>query len=81
VTWNPPSLNTDGSALTNSASFLVTYGTSASNLNQSVSVPGGTTTSKTIDGLSAGTYYFAVTAVNAAGVASTPTNPVARTLP
>jgi hypothetical protein len=81
VTWNPPSLNTDGSALTNPASYRVDYGTSAGSLTQSVTVVGGTTTSKTIDGLIAGTYYFAVTAINSAGVASTRSNPAMRNLP
>lgn len=81
VIWTPPSLNTDGSALTTAASYRVDYGTSAADLSLSVVVPGGTSTGIAIDGLSAGTYYFAVTAVNSAGVASIRSNAVSRTLP
>ena len=81
VTWTPPSLSTDGSALTDAASYRVDYGTSATNLSLSLEVLGGTSTSAIINGLSAGTYYFAVTAVNSAGVASIRSNAASRTLP
>ena len=74
-------MNTDGSPLTDAASYRVDYGTSATNLSLSVVVPGGTSTSTTINGLSAGTYYFAVTAVNSGRVASVRSSAVSRTVP
>jgi len=81
VTWVPPSLNTDGTALTDVIGYRVSYGASAGNLDFFVSVPGGTSTSAVIDGLNAGTYYFAVTALNSTGVASAESSVVSRTFP
>ena len=81
VTWTAPSLNTDGSALTNASGYRVDFGTSTASLGQSVAVQGATTTSTSIGGLSAGTYYFAVTTLNASGVASTRSSTVSRTVP
>lgn len=81
MTWTTPSVNTDGSSLTDTASYRVEYGTSVSNLNMLVTVPGGSSTSTTINGLVAGTYFFTVTAVNASGVASVRSNPVSRAVP
>ena len=74
-------MNVDGSALTNIASYRVLYGTSASNLTQTVQVPGGTATSAVVSGLAAGTYYFSAAAINSTGEASAPTNVVAVTVP
>jgi hypothetical protein len=74
-------MNTDGSALSNVAGYRISYGTSADNLSSSVTVTGATLTSKTIDGLPAGTYYFSVAALNSAGVASVPTSAVSRSFP
>jgi len=74
VTWTPPTLNTDGSAATDLTGFRIYYGTSASNLAQSIDVAGATVTSYVVTGLAAGTYYFAVSAINAAGVLSVRTN-------
>jgi hypothetical protein len=76
VTWTPPTLNTDGSAAADITGFRVFYGTSASDLPQSVDVAGSAVTSYTVTGLATGTYYFAVAAVNSAGVLSVKTNQV-----
>jgi len=65
VTWAAPSSNTDGSTFDNPAGFVIHYGTSASNLNQSVSIGSYSARSYNLSGLSAGsTYYFSVAAVN-----------------
>lgn len=81
LTWIPPTLNTDGSAVTDVVGYRIDYGTSAANLSSSVSVSGGTSTSTVITGLNAATYYFAVAALNSTGGASVASNPVSRTLP
>jgi hypothetical protein len=63
-----------GTALTDLSGYKVLYGTSPNSLTNSVSVSGAATTSTSIGGLSPGTYYFAVVTLNAAGVASLPSN-------
>jgi hypothetical protein len=70
LTWVAPTTNTDNSPLTNLAGFRVQYGTSQSTLDQSVSVSGATTTTRTITALPAGTWYFGVRAVTTQGVES-----------
>src|SRR5262245_30588100 len=77
ATWSAPTTNTDGSPLTDLASYLVYYGTSTSPCpgSSSVSViaptssPGSNqTTSVRLSGLTTGTLYtVAVTAVDALG--------------
>jgi len=77
ATWTAPTTNTDGSLLTDLASYLLYYGTSTSPCPGSSSVqvaaptssPGpNQTTSFRLTGLSAGTLYnVAVTAVDALG--------------
>lgn len=81
VTWSPPSLNTDGTASTDLSGYRITYGTNAANLTTVIDVPGSTVTSKTIVGLSSGTYYFSVVALNAAGVVGMPSLTVVKTFP
>ncbi len=67
ISWMPPTTNTDGSALTNLAGYRIAYGTSASALNTVANVPTAGVTSYTIDNLSAGTWYFTVTAYTSSG--------------
>jgi putative Ig domain-containing protein/fibronectin type III domain protein len=69
VSWQPPTANTNGTAISNLAGFTVYYGTSQSSY-KSVKVANPGLTSYTIDNLSAGTYYFTVAAYNTAGMAS-----------
>ncbi|HEY6922224.1 MAG TPA: putative Ig domain-containing protein [Steroidobacteraceae bacterium] len=70
IQWNPPTQNTNGSALTNLAGYMIRYGTSAKSLASSVKVANPGLTSYQIDGLAAGTYYFAIAAYNSAGQTS-----------
>jgi hypothetical protein len=72
VSWTRPTTNSDGSALTDISGYQVIYGASASNLSQSMSISGASTTSALIGGLTSGTYYVAVRTVNSSGSASPP---------
>src|SRR6185369_17082700 len=74
IAWTAPAKNIDGSTLTDISGYRVIYGTSPSTLNASVDVAGATTTSRSITGLSAGTYYFAVMTLNATATPSAPSN-------
>lgn len=70
VHWMPPTANVDGSALTNLAGYRIVYGQSANSMDQTAEVTNPGLSSFTINNLSTGTWFFAVIAVNAAGVAS-----------
>jgi len=67
VTWVAPTENTDGTPITELAGYNIYYGTSPSELNMQVTVPGSTATSYVLAGLVQGTYYFAVVAYTSAG--------------
>jgi len=80
--WGAPSviLAWDPSPSTNVAGYRVYYGPAAGNYTDRLDV--GNVTTATVPNLQAGvTYYFVVTAYNAAGVESLPSNEVAYTVP
>jgi len=68
LSWAAPTQNTDGSSLTDLAGYRVYYGTSADALTQVIDVSNVTT--YVVNGLSSGTYYFAVAAYSTAGTES-----------
>jgi len=70
VSWIPPTANTDGSVLGNLAGYHIYYGTSASNLNESVTLTNAGLTRYVVGGLATQTWYFAMTAYNSSGVES-----------
>lgn len=80
LSWTPPTTNTDGSALTDLASYVIYYGTTASNLNQQVNVANPATTSRVVTGLTPATWFFAMTAINARAVESARTGTVSKTI-
>jgi hypothetical protein len=79
--WTPPTENTNGTSLTNLAGYQINYGTSSTDLSQTVRVANAGLTSYVVSDLSAGTWYFAVEAYNTAGVLSAPSNVVSVTIP
>lgn len=80
VTWSAPTLNSDGSALTNLAGYEVDYGTSASALNNSVKIANPAQTSYALSNLTSGTWYFAVQAYSNVGTVSSLSNVVSKTI-
>ncbi len=71
LSWTPPTLNTDGSTLTDLAGYTIYYGTNPGNLSSTVGINSAGATSYTISGLTKGTtYYFALASVNATGISS-----------
>ncbi len=81
VSWVPPTNNTDGSTLTNLAGFRIAYGRSADDLDQSANVTNPGLTTYTVNNLASGQWFFAVHAVNAAGVESDISNVATKTIP
>lgn len=81
LTWEPPRRNVDGSALRNLAGYYLYYGTSPTNLNQTIKIPDPYVTMYKVDKLSPGTYYFRIVAFTADGTRSSASEPVSKTIP
>jgi len=78
--WTPPTENSDGSTLTNLAGYTVYYGTSPTNLTQTVKVTNPGLTAYTVTNLSSGTWYFSVASYSSSGVESVRTGTVSSTI-
>jgi hypothetical protein len=78
--WMPPTENSDGSVLTNLAGYTVYYGTSPSNLTQSVKITNPGLSAYTMTTLPSGTWYFAVTAYSSTGIESARSGVVSTTI-
>jgi putative Ig domain-containing protein len=74
LSWTAPSENTNGTALTNLAGYWINYGTSADNLSEKVKVDNPGIVTYVVSNLSAGTWYFSITAYSAANVQSAPSS-------
>lgn len=70
LSWTAPSLNTDGTALTNLAGYRVYYGTEATALNSMVQIVGPSVTTCVLTDLSPGIYFFAIKSYNIDGTES-----------
>ena len=60
--WTPPVENVDGSALVNLAGYRIYYGLDAESFDYVIDVGNPGLTAFTVEGLYAGTWYFAVAA-------------------
>lgn len=78
LSWDRPTLNSDGSDLNDLAGYKVYYGTSSSAYTQSIDV--GNITSAVISSLSSGTWCFATTAYDTAGNESGYSNEACKTI-
>lgn len=72
LSWTPPTQNSDGSALTDLAGFVIVYGQSPTQLNQTITIRNPSVTTYLVENLTSGTWYFAVQSENTAGVRSVP---------
>jgi hypothetical protein len=70
LSWTAPTSNVDGSALTDLAGFVISYGASAEALSETVSVDNASVDRYVLENLAPGTYYFAVRAVATSGAES-----------
>ncbi len=62
LAWTSPTLNTNGTSLTDLAGYRIYYGSTSTQLNQVVTVEGAEVTEYVFSELASGTWYFAVTA-------------------
>ncbi len=80
INWQPPTQNTDDSALTNLAGYNIHYGTASGNYTQTVSISNPGLAAYVVSSLTPGTYYFAVAAVNSSGTESPLSSEVSATV-
>ena len=78
LSWTPPTLNTNGTALTNLAGYRIYYGTSPSTLTRTVTLSNAGLTRYVISDLSAATWYFSIRAYTSTGAESTNSNTVSK---
>ncbi|MGD0505294.1 MAG: putative Ig domain-containing protein [Steroidobacteraceae bacterium] len=70
LSWVKPSVNTNGSPLTNLAGYVIRYGSNAGSLTSQISVGSPNSTSAEIQNLTPGTWYFEIASINTASVES-----------
>ncbi|MFZ1624606.1 MAG: putative Ig domain-containing protein [Gammaproteobacteria bacterium] len=80
VSWMPPTQRTDGSPLSNLAGYRLYYGIRADALTHTINLNNGGLSSYMVEGLSTGTWYFAVAACDAAGKDSELSNVASKTI-
>lgn len=80
LSWEAPTTNTNGSALTDLAGYRIYYGVNPSKLSESVQIKTIGMQTYEIDNLAAGTWYFAIMAVTSAGTESHLSNVVSLTV-
>ena len=80
LSWQAPTTNTDGAALTDLAGYRIYYGMNADDLTQTVQLAGVGLQTYVIDDLGSGAWYFAVKAVTRTGVESALSDIVSKTI-
>jgi hypothetical protein len=81
LSWTPPTLNTDGSSLTNLAGYRILYGTSPTALTRTLQVANPGISRYVVENLTAGTWYFSVRAYSTSGAESTSSNTASTSVP
>lgn len=80
LSWTPPAVNTDGSALTDLAGYRIYWGASSGSYTQSATLDNPGLTTYVVENLTAGNWYFVSTAMNAAGAESNYSNEAQKTV-
>jgi hypothetical protein len=70
LSWTPPTLNEDGSPLTDLAGYRIYYGTTSGQYSEEVPLQSPGITTYVIGNLAAGKYFLAMTSVNSGGMES-----------
>jgi hypothetical protein len=74
LSWTPPTQNTDGTTLTNLAGYRAVYGRAPQELTQTAEIANPDVSTYVLEGLTPGTWYFAVKAYTTQGVESAISN-------
>jgi hypothetical protein len=81
LNWTAPTLNEDGTPLTNLKGYRIYYSTNAANLSMVVDIPNPGVTSAVIENLSPATWYFAMKTYNTSNVESRISGIASKTIP
>jgi fibronectin type III domain protein len=80
LSWQAPTTDTNGAPLTDLAGYRIYYGTSATDLSDTIQLTSVGLQTYVIQNLASGTWYFAVTAVASTGVESALSDVVSKTI-
>ena len=80
LSWIPPTTNQDGTALIDLAGYRIYYGTEENNYKNNLYVGNTGIADYVVDDLCPNTYFFAVAAVNTAGLESDYSNTASKTI-
>lgn len=80
LSWNAPTQNSDGSALTDLAGYRISYGSSIDQLHHTIHIKSAGVTTYVVTELDAGTWYFVVRAVNSKAAESDDSNTATKTI-
>lgn len=81
LSWTPPTLNTNGTALTNLAGYRILYGTSPTSLTRTVQVANAGISRYVVENLASGRWYFSVRAYTTTGAESASSSTANTTVP
>lgn len=70
LSWQAPTQNTDGTALTDLAGYKIYYGLDPQNFSNVIDIPTAGVTTYVVENLTPDTWYFAATALNGSGTES-----------
>ncbi len=80
VSWQPPTVNSDGSTLTDLAGYKILWGAQSGQYTASVAISNPGLVRYVIESLPPGKYFFAMVAVNSVGNESDASPEVAATI-
>jgi hypothetical protein len=80
LTWQAPTENTDGSALTDLGGYAIHYGTASKTYTSTITLNNPGLTTYVVDDLPPGTYYFSMTATTTSGEQSGPSQEASKTI-
>ena len=80
LSWLPPTVNDDGSVLSNLAGYRIYVGRSVNELTRVIELSNAGLTRYVVEDLSPATWHFAMTSVNARGRESRPSATVSKTV-
>ena len=80
LNWNAPTLNEDGTTLTDLAGYKIYWGTDPGDYTDSITIDNPSVTTYVVDNLASGDYEFVATSFNTSGIESRYSDPTTRTV-
>lgn len=80
LSWMPPTERADGSPLEKLSGYRIVYGPASRSYDHSIFLPNAVQTRYIVEGLTDGTWYFAVRAIDNQGLESAPSTEVSKTI-